>query len=153
MKPGRALRRTARMLLVSEQSYPPKLRQARHFHEETTVTIVLGGSLWEKVGAVEEIAQPLSIVVKPAGTEHANEFGAAGTRTLQTRIPATESVSFSECDSSLNRWGWQPAGVAVASFAKLLLALRTPADCDALQMYATEALAALCGANERAGGI
>jgi CubicO group peptidase (beta-lactamase class C family) len=53
-----AERRFFPMLRVPENAYPPGLRQPRHAHAETTVTIVIGGSLRERVGRVDEIARP-----------------------------------------------------------------------------------------------
>jgi len=53
------------MIRVLENAYAPHLRQAHHAHETTTVSLVLAGALRESVGAAEEIAQTLSVVVKP----------------------------------------------------------------------------------------
>ena len=143
-----------RMLVIKEQSYAPDLKQARHAHANTTVTMVLGGSLWERVGGVEEIARPLSIVIKPRDTEHANHFGARGARTLQILIPNDAISALAAWHEPLEQWGWQHAGFAVASFAKLLWAVRTlPAEHPELQSCAHEALAALSCNAERSHGI
>jgi AraC family transcriptional regulator len=142
------------MLSISEQTYRPGLKQERHAHADTTVTMVLSGSLREQVGSVEEIARPLSIVVKPQDTEHANEFGTGGARTLQICIPAVDAAEFSNWQASLTRWGWQHAGPSVASFIKLLNAVRTtPADAAALHSCALEALATLSADTDRLRGV
>jgi AraC family transcriptional regulator len=113
------------MLRVAEHVYPPDLRQARHAHAETTVTIVIGGSLRECVGRVDEIARPLSVVVKPGGTEHANEFGPKGTRTLQIAIDSAEAGDAMRWEPTLGVWRWTHAGPAVRSFLALLRVVKS----------------------------
>ena len=53
-------------IALSEIEYPPDFRQAKHDHPWTSVTLVLGGGLEERVGSTVETAAPLSMVVKPA---------------------------------------------------------------------------------------
>jgi AraC family transcriptional regulator len=107
------------MLRVAEHTYLPGLRQPRHAHAETTVTIVIGGSLRERVGRVEEIARPLSIVVKPGGTEHADEFGPEGTRTVQIALTDAEASDAAAWERTLRVWRWTHGGPAVRSFLAL----------------------------------
>jgi hypothetical protein len=66
---------------VREVTYSANLLQARHAHEETTITLVVAGSLRETVGRAQEIARALSIVVNPGDTERADQVGAQGKRT------------------------------------------------------------------------
>jgi AraC family transcriptional regulator len=132
------------MLQVHHHTYAPGLKQARHAHADTTVTLVLRGSLHERVGGVTEIARPLSIVVKPSDTEHTDEFGAAGAYTLQIRIPAHVVEPMVEWQPSLGQWRWEHAPRAASSFLALLEQFRsTPSDTTALQPYIIDALAAL----------
>jgi AraC family transcriptional regulator len=112
------------MLRVREQTYEPGLRQARHAHAETTVTIVVAGSLRERVGRVDEIARPLSVVVKPGGTEHADEFGPHGARTLQIALIG-DAAGAADWEVALRTWRWTHAGPAVRSFLALLRAVRS----------------------------
>src|SRR6185503_363546 len=114
------------MLRVSEHQYR-SLRQPRHAHAETTVTIVLAGSLRERVGSSEEVARALSIVVKPRDTEHANEF-ADDVRTLQIVLPAEHTSQLEEWERGLTQWRWQHAGPAVPAFMHLLGLVRSRRD-------------------------
>ena len=70
-------------LSVREVRYQASFEQPRHHHEHTTATLVLDGSLDEGVGSVRERALPLSVVFKPAGTEHRNHVGPRGAYTFQ----------------------------------------------------------------------
>jgi AraC family transcriptional regulator len=144
VKQGRTAYRTAFMLHITEQTYAPGLKQARHAHSEMTITMILRGSLHECVGSIQEIARPLSIVIKPIDTEHADEFGARGARTLQIRIPATEFTVLRSWEPALTQWRWQHAPRATGSFLRLLEAHRTrPSDHADIESYAFEAIASL----------
>jgi AraC family transcriptional regulator len=107
-----------------EVAYKPGLRQARHAHEETTVTLVVSGSLRETVGRTEEVARALSIVVKPGDTEHADEFGAQGAHTLQVGLTTHDATQLREWEPSARSWRWTHAGPAVPAFLRLLALLR-----------------------------
>ena len=63
---------------VVEDSYAPRRKQERHAHPYTNVSLVLAGSVEETVGGALERAYALSVVVKPGGTEHADQYGAQG---------------------------------------------------------------------------
>ncbi len=133
------------MLTVRENRYSAE-RQARHAHAETTVTIVLAGQLREVVGSREEIAHPLSIVLKPRATEHATAFG-DGVRTLQIILSEGGAASLERCDDGFRVWRWHHAGPAVPAFLRLLRACRVAPDGDAsrdrVETAAYDALAAL----------
>jgi AraC family transcriptional regulator len=130
------------MLRVSEVRYRSHLRQPRHAHAETTVTIVLAGSLRERVGSAEEVARALSIVVKPRDTEHANEF-ADDVRTLQIVVPAATVPQIEAWERSLAEWRWQHAGPAVPAFMRLLREVRAGAAPTDVDLAAYDALGAL----------
>ena len=139
------------MLRVAEHAYPPDFRQPRHAHAETTVTIVIGGSLRERVGQVDGIARPLSVVVTPGGTEHANEFGPQGTRTLQIALTGADAGDAADWERTLRVWRWTHAGPAVRSFLALLRLLRSTESArsgrapDEVECAAHDVLAALGG--------
>lgn len=138
------------MLRVSEQVYQPGLRQPRHAHAETTVTIVIGGSLRERVGRTDEIARPLSVVVKPGGTEHADEFGPDRTRTLQIALTGADATNAAAWERTLRTWRWTHAGPAVRSFLALLRVVRSAGSkpeserAGDVECAAHDVLAALC---------
>jgi AraC family transcriptional regulator len=129
---------------VREVTYEPGLLQARHAHEETTVTLVVAGSLRETVGRSEEIARALSIVVKPGDTEHADQFGERGTRTVQISLTAREANALREWEPAARRWRWTHAGPAVPAFLRLLAILRSsPHDGVLLERGVTDVLSSL----------
>lgn len=53
------------MLQVFRHKYISSPPQPRHAHAETTITMVLAGTIRERVGNAEEIARPFSYVIKP----------------------------------------------------------------------------------------
>jgi AraC family transcriptional regulator len=118
--------------LIREVVYRPSLLQERHAHEETTVTLVVTGSLRETVGRTQEIARALSIVVKPGDTEHADQFGESGARTVQISLTARDAAELREWEPSARTWRWTHAGPAVPAFLRLLAMLRARPHSDAL---------------------
>ena len=133
------------MLLVKQHSYPPGLRQERHSHAETTVTMVLVGRLQERCGAHVELALPLSYVVKPRDTEHANVFGAP-VRTVQIVVDEPFVDELERWNVPLRHWRWQRGGPVVRAF---LMLLRMGNDDgassnDRVKRAANDVLAALC---------
>lgn len=137
------------MLEVRENHYSGE-RFPWHAHPDTTVTIVLAGQLRERVGFREEIARSLSIVVKPASTEHANEFGTA-VHTLQIVLSGDRADS-PEWNHRLNEWRWDHGGPAVPAFLRLLKVRREAGNAfrsAAVEMAAADALAALSTAPGR----
>jgi len=131
------------MLLVAEPRYASRLRQPRHAHDATTVTIIHGGTLRERVGTREEVARALSIVVKPRDTEHADEFG-EGVRTLQIGIGGEHAAELQRWEAGLRQWRWQHGGPAVPAFLRLLRLRREyGAAREPVQRAAFDALAAV----------
>jgi AraC family transcriptional regulator len=58
--------------------YPPGMLLNDHSHARGSVSIVLGGTLEERVGGVEMRGGAGDVVVKPPGIVHRNRFGSAG---------------------------------------------------------------------------
>lgn len=138
---------------VSDTRYAPLLRQPRHAHAATSCSLLLAGSLRERVGRQEAEAQPLDIVIKPAQTEHSDEFGAAGARLIRITLPASGAAEDPRWSAHLQTWRWVPSSPALRLFLELAVALHAgPADeADArtrLDALAWDALAAL-GVDER----
>jgi AraC family transcriptional regulator len=129
---------------IREVAYSPGLRQARHAHAETTVTLVVAGSLRETVGQTQEIARALSVVVKPGDTEHADHFGEHGTRTVQIGLTAAEGTVLREWEPAVRQWRWTHAGPAVPAFLRLLAIVRSSSgDGAPLERGVTDVLASL----------
>ncbi|MDQ4080653.1 MAG: AraC family transcriptional regulator [Gemmatimonadota bacterium] len=106
--------------------------QHRHAHAETTITLVLAGSLRETVGSTQEVARALSVVLKPGDTEHANRFGDRGARTLQIGLTECEASEVREWEPSMRTWRWTHTGPAVPAFLRLFALLRGRPREDAL---------------------
>lgn len=123
----RALARRACLLdgiEVRQIDYPPGLEQPTHYHSWTSVTLVLHGGLEERVGGAVENAAPLSVVVKPAGTEHADRIGPSWTRTLQIALRPDFLEAADGEESPFHAWRWLHAGVAARYFLRVLARFR-----------------------------
>lgn len=129
---------------AAELSYADNQRQRRHAHEETTISIVLAGSLLERVAKAEEVARPLSVVVKPGGTEHEDRFGPRGARTLQIRLAPAEARHLRDWQSPVEEWRWIHGAPVVVPFLHLLRLVRhNGASGEAIFGAVTEVIAAL----------
>jgi AraC family transcriptional regulator len=84
------------------------------------VTLVFEGSLEERVGRIDEVAGPLSVVLKPAGVEHANRIGETGATTLQLTFDRGVFAPNGAGNGEMSEWGWIHGGPAAAPFLKLL---------------------------------
>lgn len=71
-----------------ESEYVAGLRMARHADAETRITLVVAGGCTESVGRCENYCGPGSVVLKPAGADHANVFGDRGMTAFSIRFPA-----------------------------------------------------------------
>ena len=134
--------------VVRENHYPPGLLQQRHAHPESTLTLILAGGLEEHVGRTHEYARPLSVVIKPADTEHANRVGSAGATTLQLRLPA--EVLADELNV-LGGWRWEHAGPVARQFVRVLAAFR--ANAQGIEDEVLDLLAAVRPLEARAAHI
>ncbi|HKI96439.1 MAG TPA: AraC family transcriptional regulator [Gemmatimonadales bacterium] len=85
--------------------------QPTHAHGESGLTLVLAGSIAERVGRVDEVGEPLSVVIKPAGVEHADVVGPRGAYTL--RITFDPAAIAANMDDVPREWRWLHGGPAV----------------------------------------
>lgn len=106
------------------------------------VTMVLAGSLRERVGSVEETAHPLSLVIKPIDVEHENRFGDGGVQTLQLQLDPDEAADLARVHASLRGWRWIHCGCFARPFLVLARALAAR-DQPAMELAAADALAAI----------
>jgi AraC family transcriptional regulator len=87
------------------------------------VSLLVRGDLEERVGRRVETAGPLSVVVKPAGVEHADRFGRRGAVAVQVVLsPADEGWA----DGAMDAWRWSHAPEAARPLLRLLGALHEP---------------------------
>lgn len=84
--------------ILTETTHAPCLTLPRHVHERANISFVLKGSFTEVMSRGTQECGPLSLLVKPAGEVHSNEYGRAGARCLiievgQQRLAAIRSHS------------------------------------------------------------
>ena len=73
---------------VSRTEHASNTSLALHSHPNATITIVLGGGYNETLGGVTHRLPPMSVVVKPPHTPHANRVDARGARCLLLELSA-----------------------------------------------------------------
>jgi AraC-like DNA-binding protein len=84
---------------LREQTYSPGLRQQRHAHEYSNITIVLAGKIEEATELGEYCAFAGSVVSKGAGCEHEDRVGGHGAKTLSIRFPNSSPLQ-------AGSWSW-----------------------------------------------
>lgn len=119
---------------LTGMTFPARLELPRHEHPQATIAVVLRGGFAGTYEGTERDCAPMTIVVEPAGSHHANRFGGMPTTVLSLSLgpmvsPALDGVA------STQRFGQDPyaAGFARQAYAEL----RRP---DALTPLAVEAL-------------
>lgn len=118
--------RTGGGSVVRVVHYAPRAVQPRHAHDRTFLSLVVRGNLEERVGRAVQEAGALSVVVKPAGVEHADTFGDRGAVTLQLSLsPADEAAARAE-GCRLDAWRWVHAPDSVRPLLGLLRRLHEP---------------------------
>ena len=66
--------------------HAPAVLLPRHAHDQATVCFVKSGGFTEVLGSRSEDYGPLSLIIKPPGTVHANQYGPEGARCLVIEI-------------------------------------------------------------------
>ena len=100
--------------------YRPGERMDPHWHEATTLGMVLRGAVEEGVGGREHLATAGGFVVKPAGTVHANRFGPAGARMASIGLrPGFRPWEHGHV-RPLEDWRWTEGGPASRALWRLL---------------------------------
>jgi AraC family transcriptional regulator len=131
------------MIRVAEHYYRPGTVQSQHAHGTMGVSIVLAGSVRERVGHAEEIGRVLSVVVKPPGTEHADEFGPTGAHMLRVELDEHVGAELLALERQLAQWRWEHVGQSVPAFLRLLHIMRRIGAGDATEWAAVDVIAAL----------
>lgn len=124
--------------IVREIAYTPGYRQEKHAHPLLGITLVLSGSIREWVGRREEYGQPLSVVVKPADVEHANEVGPNGARTIQIAVRPD-----AELPAGFEAWRWQHVSPSARAMLRLVRLARNGSDEGAVEESIADALGLL----------
>jgi AraC family transcriptional regulator len=72
--------------LLRQTTYSPGLRQPRHSHDYSNVTVIVGGMLEEASDGGTYRAEGGSVVLKAAGCEHETRVSGFGARTISIRL-------------------------------------------------------------------
>lgn len=83
---------------IRDMQYASGFRYTRHAHDEVQVSVVVRGAMREDVAGSVHTVQPGDVIVKPAGTLHADEFD--GTRIICIDFPSEE------IDLPLREYAW-----------------------------------------------
>jgi quercetin dioxygenase-like cupin family protein len=80
---GKVLKRVeVEGFVLTETVRPPSLVLPKHFHEYTNIALVLEGTFMETVGQHPQECGPLSVILRPAGEVHSNQYGRSAARYL-----------------------------------------------------------------------
>jgi AraC family transcriptional regulator len=69
-------------LVLTETYRPPGLVLAPHYHEHANIALTLDGSFLETVGTKPYEVSPRSVIFRPAGEKHSNQYGKAASHSL-----------------------------------------------------------------------
>ena len=104
---------------IRENAYPAGARLSRHAHDYTSVTAVITGDIEEITEAGEHHGRSCSVLIKPAGTLHANLFlGTRPTRTISIQIKSSSPIA-----TALTNWSWKEDPASARAALRLRQAL------------------------------
>jgi AraC-like DNA-binding protein len=72
--------------VLTEAKHKPALSLQRHMHEYACITMVLQGSYTERLGRHREECRSRSLIFKPPGEDHADDYGQAGAHSLVVEV-------------------------------------------------------------------
>lgn len=110
--------------IVRLQRYRGGEFQPLHAHDETTLSIVLAGSVRESVGEAQVDAGPLQWVVKPRGTRHENSFSRDGTLILQIVLSSDAVERACQSGCAIQRWRWEDGPGCLRVWTRLFRCLQ-----------------------------
>jgi AraC family transcriptional regulator len=107
-------------VLITETEHGPDSSLGFHDHEAPNINFVLGGSHVERFRSREMYCGRGSLVVKPGGAVHANQYGHAGSHAVIVEFPSAAGADWSQVFEEV-RWvegglpsahAWQVVGEA-----------------------------------------
>jgi AraC family transcriptional regulator len=111
--------------VVRAIQYPAGRRMPRHDHAHSNVTAVIRGEMVEETDFAEHRGRSSSVLLKPAGTAHANAFlGRCGVETISIEFAPRSRYSVSE-------WAWIEEATAARAAVALRDAVRHDVDVEA----------------------
>src|SRR5688572_11899762 len=69
-------------LVVTETAHKPNQTLPRHYHEQANIAFILSGSFTEIVNKRHFECASQSLIIKPAGEAHSNQYGRGGMHCL-----------------------------------------------------------------------
>jgi AraC family transcriptional regulator len=100
--------------------YAPGTHHAPHAHDELNISLVLRGSVRERVGTRLEGAGALSIVLKDPGVTHADEFGPSGALMARLSVQCSAFADLVEHPARAEAWRWTHDAVVAAPFLRIV---------------------------------
>jgi AraC family transcriptional regulator len=109
---------------VADVAYPAGVTFEEHAHDRSYLLFVLRGGFAENVGGRADAASSASVVVMPAGTVHADRFGANGARSLVVTLEAEMERRLVGAHRGSLRWRIVGGGQAPGILARACRAFR-----------------------------
>lgn len=122
---GRCRRRTVLGgLILTETLHAPRTTIDKHAHARPSLNLVLAGAYGERTGGDLAIHPAATLIVKPAGEPHANQFDTLGARCLLVEFEETALNWLRSASDVLNRPCVIGIGPAAGLVARLISAVR-----------------------------
>jgi len=112
-------------LIASETRHPPGFSAARHSHRNASLNIVLNGIYQETWNGGSVAYLPLTLIAKPAGEPHANEFRGRGAHCLLLEVDSDRAATLPSA-SILHAPHVARGGPAAAIGLRIVRELRSP---------------------------
>jgi AraC family transcriptional regulator len=117
--------------IVRDVAYAPGTSLPRHAHEVGNISTVVAGEIEETTDFGEQLGRSCSVVVKPAGTVHANRVrGRAVVRILCVELNPQSPCAI---DLSARRWQWLSGNDSARAACDLYRAFRFARSGDQLE--------------------
>ncbi len=115
-------------LRVLDVSHAPGLRLRPHAHASASVTMLVRGAVDEEVEAGAGAVRACSVIVKPAGTVHADVFGPRGARAITIEILDASPARLGPLGRHLAAYRVDDSLAACAAMVRLRSALAAGGD-------------------------
>lgn len=128
---------------VRELGYASGRRMERHAHDYSNVTVVVSGEMEETTDTGEHRGRSCSVLLKPAGTMHANYIlGRKGTRTVSVEFAATSIYGL---ELQKHAWQWLEDPATARAGLALYAAVRASSR-EEIEARACDVVASALGA-------
>lgn len=122
---GRCRRRTVvGGLILTETLHAPRTTIDEHAHARPSLNLVLAGAYGERTSGELQIHPAATLIVKPAGEPHANQFDTLGARCLLVEFEETALDWLRSVSNVLERPSVIAIGPAAGLVARLINAVR-----------------------------